>query len=188
MRLNVSAEDVCKLREELERRGQSYITLTDPAVLKGAPHIQSWYQGPDHAAAWCWPAYRSLLEAEWPSEAVAALRLASTKIMAFLPHPGENPIRTRGLVVGYVQSGKTASYAALIAMAADAGYKLFIILSGVTTTLRRQTQRRLKRDLCDNHPQRWSELTSIEHDFREQGNPDFHLNPDNPSVRIIAVV
>jgi hypothetical protein len=53
----------------------------------------------------------------------------------------------RGLVVGYVQSGKTANFSALIAKAADAGYKIVIVLSGLHNTLRRQTQIRLQRDL-----------------------------------------
>ena len=50
-------------------------------------------------------------------------------------------------MVGYVQSGKTANFSALIAKAADAGYKIVIVLSGLHNTLRQQTQRRLERDL-----------------------------------------
>ena len=57
------------------------------------------------------------------------------------------PFAIRGLVVGYVQSGKTANFSALIAKAADAGYKIVIVLSGLHNTLRQQTQRRLERDL-----------------------------------------
>ncbi len=38
-----------------------------------------------------------------------------------------------GLVVGYVQSGKTANFTALIAKAVDAGYKSIIVLSGIHT-------------------------------------------------------
>src|SRR5204863_5898451 len=56
----------------------------------------------------------------------------------------ENPsatetFKTRGLVLGYVQSGKTTNYSALIAKAADVGFKLFIVLSGVHDLLRLQT-------------------------------------------------
>ena len=35
-----------------------------------------------------------------------------------------------GLVIGYVQSGKTSNYIALCAKAADYGYNLVIVLSG----------------------------------------------------------
>jgi Z1 domain len=51
--------------------------------------------------------------------------------------------KRRGLVVGDVQSGKTASYAALICKAADAGYRMVILLAGILENVRRQTQERL---------------------------------------------
>jgi hypothetical protein len=63
----------------------------------------------------------------------------------------ENPIRDEfsslGLVIGYVQSGKTANFTALTAKAMDAGYQLVIVLAGMHNTLRAQTQSRLDREL-----------------------------------------
>jgi hypothetical protein len=60
----------------------------------------------------------------------------------------EDPMREgswdcRGMVVGHVQSGKTANYTGLICKAADAGYKLIIVLAGMHKSLRSQTQLRL---------------------------------------------
>ncbi|ADN36913.1 Putative endonuclease, Z1 domain protein [Methanolacinia petrolearia DSM 11571] len=60
----------------------------------------------------------------------------------------EDPVREdswdrRGMVVGYVQSGKTANYTGLICKTADAGYKLIIVLAGMHKSLRSQTQVRL---------------------------------------------
>lgn len=49
----------------------------------------------------------------------------------------------RGLVVGHVQSGKTSNYIGLITKAADAGYKLIIVLAGIHSSLRSQTQLRI---------------------------------------------
>lgn len=49
----------------------------------------------------------------------------------------------RGMVVGHVQSGKTANYVGLINKATDAGYKVIIVLAGTISSLRRQTQLRL---------------------------------------------
>lgn len=49
----------------------------------------------------------------------------------------------RGMVVGHVQSGKTANYVGLISKATDAGYKLIIVLAGTIGSLRRQTQERI---------------------------------------------
>lgn len=51
--------------------------------------------------------------------------------------------KRRGLVVGNVHSGKTATYAALICKAADAGYRMVILLTGMLENVRRQTQERL---------------------------------------------
>ena len=53
----------------------------------------------------------------------------------------------KGLVVGYVQSGKTANYTALIAKAFDSGFRIVIVLAGIHNSLRRQTQLRLNREL-----------------------------------------
>lgn len=60
----------------------------------------------------------------------------------------EDPIRAgtwsvRGLVVGSVQSGKTANYIGLINKAIDSGYKLIVVMAGVHEALRRQTQIRV---------------------------------------------
>src|SRR5699024_11265008 len=51
------------------------------------------------------------------------------------------------LAVGYVQSGKTANFAGSIAKAIDAGYKLIIVLTGTIELLRKQTQKRLDKEL-----------------------------------------
>lgn len=53
----------------------------------------------------------------------------------------------RGMVVGHVQSGKTANYAGLINKALDAGYKIIIVLAGIHNSLRSQTQLRLDQDV-----------------------------------------
>lgn len=51
--------------------------------------------------------------------------------------------KKRGLVVGDVQSGKTANYLGLINMACDYGYKVIVLLAGLTDSLRKQTQKRV---------------------------------------------
>jgi len=53
------------------------------------------------------------------------------------------PWDRRGMVVGSVQSGKTANYIGLINKALDAGYKLIIVLAGIHSNLRSQTQLRV---------------------------------------------
>src|SRR5690606_16210045 len=51
--------------------------------------------------------------------------------------------RTQGLVMGDVQSGKTANYCGLISKAADAGYRVIVLLTGMIEELRSQTQERM---------------------------------------------
>src|SRR5699024_9743317 len=51
------------------------------------------------------------------------------------------------LVVGHVQSGKTANFTGVLAKAIDAGYKLIIVLTGTYENLRSQTQKRLDMEL-----------------------------------------
>jgi hypothetical protein len=61
--------------------------------------------------------------------------------------PQEREGNDTGLVVGYVQSGKTLSFTTVIALARDNGYRLIILLAGVATNLKSQSERRLLRDL-----------------------------------------
>ena len=81
--------------------------------------------------------------------------LASTKVVAHLPPPWKAEFSGRGLVLGYVQSGKTIElHRRRVAKAADAGYRLFVVLSGIHNNLRRQTQVRLEEQLVELNP-RW---------------------------------
>jgi hypothetical protein len=75
---------------------------------------------------------------------VDVLDAASTQVIERLAKPtAELPRSQRGLVVGYVQSGKTANISAVIAKAIDVGYRFIVVLTGMHEALRRQTQRRL---------------------------------------------
>lgn len=92
-----------------------------------------------------WTRYRGLLEEKgYAPGVVARLDQITDRILGLL----ENPVRQgtwlrRGLVVGHVQSGKTANYIGLINKAADAGFKLIILIAGDLNSLRRQTQLRI---------------------------------------------
>ena len=49
----------------------------------------------------------------------------------------------KGLIIGDVQSGKTANYTGLICKAVDSGYKVIVLLTGMIERLRQQTQQRI---------------------------------------------
>jgi hypothetical protein len=105
--------------------------------------------GDRYPSRW-WKVYSSrLIQSNFSNKAIEEIRENSVKILNGLHPPDSHPLRAKGLVIGYIQSGKTASMAGVIALAADAGYNMFVILSGTKENLRQQTQKRLVGDLQD---------------------------------------
>jgi len=91
-----------------------------------------------------WRNYRQELSTRIPDEPLRRLDEVTDEILDRF----EDPRRTeqwdrRGLVIGHVQSGKTSNYVGLVAKAADAGFRLIIILAGTQNNLRAQTQQRV---------------------------------------------
>jgi hypothetical protein len=92
-----------------------------------------------------WARYQGYLERKMSVTAVEALDVSTDKILQLLEDPErEGSWDRRGLVVGHVQSGKTGNYSGLVCKAADAGYKIIIVLAGLHNNLRSQTQIRLE--------------------------------------------
>lgn len=74
----------------------------------------------------------------------STIDLVTSKILDNCQNPKDKDKWSRkGLVVGHVQSGKTANYTGVITKAADAGYKVIIVLAGILSALRSQTQERI---------------------------------------------
>lgn len=125
------------------------ITILGPAELsKGGP--RPWAKDWDTAKGYYWQRQQAFLRnvLHRTDYELDNLDLSSDRVLAHLEDPNSSDRFTvHGLVVGYVQSGKTANFSALIAKAVDSGYKIVIVLSGLHNTLRQQTQRRLQRDL-----------------------------------------
>lgn len=85
---------------------------------------------------------------KWPQDNVTALDLATTRVVERLADPTRmERHQAKGLVVGYVQSGKTANFTGVIAKAIDAGYRLVIVMTGTIEMLRAQTQRRIDMEM-----------------------------------------
>ena len=98
-----------------------------------------------------WMLYKKhLLDNGFKHSTVEEIQKSSLKILKRLSNDTQDISSIKGLVIGNVQSGKTANMAALMAMAADWGWNMFIVLSGTIENLRKQTQNRLLQDL--NHP------------------------------------
>ncbi|MDR0941308.1 MAG: Z1 domain-containing protein [Bacteroidales bacterium] len=94
-----------------------------------------------------WTRYAEYLEKQKKFAPSVILQLddLTDKVLDKLFDPQRNDIiiDKKGLVVGQVQSGKTANYSGLICKAADAGFNFIIVLAGIHNNLRSQTQMRL---------------------------------------------
>ena len=100
---------------------------------------------------------------------------SARRVLARCVHPAhDEDISETGLVLGYVQSGKTLSFTTLAALARDNEFPLIIVLSGTKRNLYSQTVKRLRRDLDLEHPDgRWTIFEA-----RTQ-NPDLHQQLNN---------
>lgn len=95
-----------------------------------------------------WERYRQLLEqrgfSSGPDGVITKLDEITDKILGRMGNPNEGgQWDRRGMVVGNVQSGKTANYTGLICKAADAGYRVIVVIAGIHNNLRNQTQSRI---------------------------------------------
>jgi hypothetical protein len=130
------------VKDELIRRHS--IWIGEDTTLKSEKGHVAWLTS-DRKAGWrYWQRYRELLENSLSETALDGLDRSTDTILGLLEDPDrQDTFDRRGLVVGHVQSGKTASYTGLICKAADAGYKIVIVLAGLHNNLRSQTQVRL---------------------------------------------
>lgn len=112
-------------------------------VLKAAPPPPGMNWTPVHGEQALALAARSGLD----GEASSALLISAAQILGSGVNPKGAPGRQTGLVVGYVQSGKTLSFTTVIALARDNGFPLVIVVAGNKTSLLAQSHARLAHDL-----------------------------------------
>lgn len=125
------------------------VTMTDGAALRGVrfePWLEDARAGMD---PYYWERYRQLLASrDFSGHVLATLDSVTDRILGLLENPAkEGKWDRRGMVMGHVQSGKTANYIGLACKAADAGYKVIVIIAGIHNNLRNQTQRRIDEGL-----------------------------------------
>lgn len=97
-----------------------------------------------------WQTYMRRIARKFGDDAALIIKDTTFKTLRSLSRDTQKIGAVKGLVIGNVQSGKTANMAALMAMAADCGWNMFIVLSGMMENLRKQTERRLAEDLSDS--------------------------------------
>lgn len=125
-----------------------YYLLEEPLII--AENHDDWYAPALGVRDYYWRSYVKYLRerSAWSDVALLTLDNSTRSILECLSNPeSKNVYSSRGLVMGYVQSGKTANFAGLVARSADAGYRLIIVLAGTWNILRNQTQRRFDKEL-----------------------------------------
>ncbi len=121
------------------------VRMTDGAALQD-PEFEPWLDGARSGIDfYYWNRYRRLMAKKGLSgQVLGGLSNVTDRILGLLENP-DKPGRwdRRGMVMGHVQSGKTANYIGVVTKAADAGYRVIIIIAGLQNKLRDQTQRRV---------------------------------------------
>lgn len=120
--------------------------IGEESILRGHDQHAPWLDARREQIDWdFWDRYRTyLVRRRMPQTAINALNRVTDRVLELLGNPVEvAPFDRRGMVVGDVQSGKTGNYTGLVCKAADAGYKIIIVLAGMNNNLRSQTQIRL---------------------------------------------
>jgi hypothetical protein len=136
-------------RDQLIREIESIysIRVEDFRIIEREERRLPWLNAKRAQINWdFWNRYRSYLQDEknFAPDTLNKLDRLTDRTLDSLCDPTLNvEIDKKGLVVGQVQSGKTSNYTGLICKAADAGFKLIIVLAGIHNNLRSQTQLRL---------------------------------------------
>lgn len=177
-----SAEELAALKRNIQYK---YQIFTTPGQSILADYDQNnWYT--DRKAeinSEFWTRYKNYLidEKHFSPNVVSTLGedTLDQKLMNYILDPKAHyatPVMKRGLIIGDVQSGKTSTYIGFLCKAADAGYKVFILLTGTIESLRRQTQERVEEGFIG------IDMSSESKDGRRVG-----VGLDNQPIRAISM-
>jgi hypothetical protein len=222
----LTAEERSVLRRELDIyymadliHGEDLVSLERGVVVADADPTMHVPWEPDAVNRFYWRKHKEFLRSvlalrNGPDEGariINSIDFETDEILRNMEKPARQEFDSRGLVVGFVQSGKTANFTALISKAADAGYRFFIVLAGIHDELRQQTQIRIDRELTGHNnlnleghfvewngyesPRRWRALTSAGYlDGNETGEfsgsginrfKDEFLGSERPVIAIV---
>ncbi len=199
---NLSLEEKDRLIMEIISENQISIPIGIEIIKKG---WRPWLHEIENRDTYYEDRYKHYLlnNQGFPTNIVNSIFEKNEKILEYLENPnhGGSWIK-KGLVMGYVQSGKTANYISLINKSADIGYKLIILIAGIHNNLREQTQKRINDGFIgkDNLTQEFvgvgkidkrriaGSLTSTINDFKRTNLQSLGIDPKNYKEPIILVV
>jgi len=212
--LRIKAEELemlgCQLSEEdilvLSKEIHSTETISIPrASTIMSKEKEPWLHTLENPSSYYSDRYRNYLTIDegFSRQVVEKIFQTTDETLDFMTNPNtEDECIKKGLVMGNVQSGKTANYLALINRAADVGYKLIILIAGIHNNLRTQTQARVNSgfigfDTVDkkelgvsnyNNEFRPFSFTSTEYDFKRDIATSLNFNPKDSNVPVILVI
>ena len=133
--------------EEVAQRFESmHGVMMDIGAVLQEKNFEPWLEAArGEMDPYFWERYRKFLaDQKFSGHVLATMDSVTNRILGLMENPKkEGKWDRRGMVVGHVQSGKTANYTGLICKAADAGYEVIIVIAGIHNNLRNQTQMRV---------------------------------------------
>ncbi len=181
----LSDDDFLRIKRELETNFD--VKMEEGLLIQGEEQQDrdnSWWTGEiqQDVENYYWDRYKKYLKKSLPAEVVRTIDIDTDIVMNNIENPNIDNFSRYGMVVGHVQSGKTANYSSLICKAADAGYKFIVVIAGGINNLRNQTQERINEafvgkdrgkqigvgignSVLNKEPK---SLTTVERDFNKQ--------------------
>lgn len=139
----ISDEQAERLARLLEERNGIHMGV---GAIVDTPEFKPWlHEARSRIEPHYWSRYKKLLQSKrLPADVITSTDTITDSILDRMGNPEElGPWDRKGMVVGHVQSGKTQNYTGLICKAADAGYRLIVVIAGIHNNLRNQTQMRI---------------------------------------------
>ncbi len=203
----LSSSEWTKIQRELET--EFNVKMKNGILIQGLDQQDrdsTWWTGKEKQQSnlYYWERYKEYLKKDLPPEVVKAIDIDTDIVMDNIENPEIDDFSRYGMVVGHVQSGKTANYSSLICKAADAGYKFIVVIAGGINNLRDQTQARLNEAFVgmdkgqqigagvgNAPPEKLPiSLTTVDSDFNKQDadSGSQSQNFDNSSTPVLLVI
>ncbi len=152
MRKNYESDDLDweNIKLEIQYTYSHYIESGEIILSDENTDFEPWLEADKQYGWHYWKKYHTYLKNNkgWPVKVLDSLADITYEILSLVGNPNSNKsFDRRGLVLGQVQSGKTANYTGVICRALDMGYKRIIVLAGIHNNLRSQTQARLDEEI-----------------------------------------
>ena len=208
---NLSENDFSLLKNDLEKHFD--VEMEQGIIIKGEEQQKrdtTWWSNKAKLEQektnnnYYWDRLKKYHEKSLPPEVIKTIDEDTDMVMDNIGNPNLEAFDIYGMVVGHVQSGKTANYSSLLCKAADSGYKFIVVIAGDKNNLRDQTQERINEaflgknsskkvgvGLIDSQMKKMPiSLTTLDKDFntRDADKNSTGLNFDNNSNTPIFLV